>query len=365
MTKYMNRIIINGKVDFDVLSNLMSNNKISEEDFDELCKYCEENNIEMDVESDNSNNLNSLDEDNELKNSDSDNNKSSLAEFQNTKYPGTITLFFNSIKQYKLLSNEEADELMDIYKNKKIGYKDAYNKLIVHNTPLVIKIAKYYQNNGLDFEDLIDEGVFGLIRAIKKFDPSKGFRFSTYATWWIRQSITRAIHDQGNTIRIPVHANEKIYGIKKAYIELQSETGKTPSLEEVAKKLNMSYKEANMYYQFYNNYNLNSLQNPIGDEDDDSVLQDFIEDTSCVNPEANAEHVELRRIIDVILSSEHFNERERKVLNDRFLAEHPKTLEQVGNELNVTRERIRQIEAKAIRKLKSPRFASLLAGYHH
>ena len=270
-----------------------------------------------------------------------------------TKVNDPVKMYLKEIGRVPLL---KADQEIEIAKRIENGGEDAEaakNELISANLRLVVAIAKKYTGRGMLFLDLIQEGNMGLIKAVDKFDYHKGFKFSTYATWWIRQAITRAIADQARTIRIPVHMVETINKMTRIQRQLVQELGRDPSAEEIAEKMGngMSAEKVRDIQKIA--LDPVSLETPIGEEDD-SHLGDFIEDKATVSPDQYANNELLKDEINLVLSS--LTEREEKVLRLRFGLEdgRTRTLEEVGKEFDVTRERIRQIEAKALRKLKNP-----------
>ena len=259
-----------------------------------------------------------------------------------------VRMYLKEIGTVPLLSVEEEYRLAV---RKSQGDEVAKQRLIEANLRLVVSIAKRYTGRGMSFLDLVQEGNLGLIKGVEKFDPEKGFKLSTYATWWIRQSVTRALADQARTIRVPVHMVETINKMSKMQRKLTLELGYEPSIKELADHLDMSEEKVQEIMQIAREPA--SLETPIGEEDD-SNLGEFVADLNVVSPEGNVESVMLREHIDTLLGD--LKERERQVIVLRFGLEdgHPRTLEEVGKEFNVTRERIRQIEAKALRKLRNP-----------
>ncbi len=259
-----------------------------------------------------------------------------------------VRMYLKEIGTVPLLT---ADEEIELAKKKQVGDDLAKQKLIEANLRLVVSIAKRYTGRGMSFLDLVQEGNLGLIKGVEKFDYRKGFKLSTYATWWIRQSVTRALADQARTIRVPVHMVETINKMSKMQRKLTLELGYEPSIAELANALDITEEKVMEVMQIAREPA--SLETPIGEEDD-SNLGDFVADLNVLSPEGNVESVMLREHIDALLGD--LKERERQVIVLRFGLEdgHPRTLEEVGREFKVTRERIRQIEAKALRKLRNP-----------
>ena len=272
----------------------------------------------------------------------------------------SVRLYLREIGKIPLLSPEEEQELA-----KKIveGNKKAKDKMVEANMRLVVSIAKRYSGRGLDFLDLIQEGNTGLLRAVEKFDPEKGFKFSTYATWWIRQAITRAIADQARTIRIPVHMVETINKVLRTTRKLTTELNREPTTEEIAKELDMEPDKVE--YVMRIKQDIASLDASVGrdGDDEDSVLGDFVEDEERVSPEDSAATQILKEQLAKIIAT--LSEREQKIVKMRFGigGERPHTLEEVGAEFSVTRERIRQIEAKALSKLRKHKDTKKLHEY--
>ena len=259
-----------------------------------------------------------------------------------------VRMYLKEIGKVPLLSAEEEIKLAQRMEE---GDEDAKKRLAEANLRLVVSIAKRYVGRGMLFLDLIQEGNLGLIKAVEKFDHTKGFKFSTYATWWIRQAITRAIADQARTIRIPVHMVETINKVKKVSSQLLHENGHEPSAEEIAERLDMPVDKVREIMRVAQEPV--SLETPIGEEED-SHLGDFIPDEEAPVPAEAASQTLLKEQLADVLKT--LTPREEKVLRLRFGLEdgRPRTLEEVGKEFNVTRERIRQIEAKALRKLRHP-----------
>ena len=268
-----------------------------------------------------------------------------------------VRMYLKEIGQIKLLTLEEegvlADRIME-------GDEEAKNILAEANLRLVVSIAKRYVGRGMLFLDLIQEGNIGLMKAVDKFDVSKGYKFSTYATWWIRQAITRAIADQARTIRVPVHMVETINKLARVQRQLTLELNREPSEDELAKKMGTSVEKVREIYKI--SQDPVSLETPIGEEDD-SHLGDFIKDERNLSPEEFATNEMLKDEIAQVLET--LTEREEKVIRLRFGLEDgkPRTLEEVGQMFGVTRERIRQIEAKALRKLRHPSRSRKLRDY--
>ena len=268
-----------------------------------------------------------------------------------------VKAYLKEIGQVPLLSAEEEQTLA---RAARAGDADARRRLSEANLRLVVSVAKRYAGRGLPFLDLIQEGNLGLMKAAEKFEPDRGFKFSTYATWWIRQSITRAIADQGRTIRIPVHLVEHINRVRKTAGELLRKNGREPTAEEIAVRLEMEPDRVRELLQLAQEPV--SLETPVGEEED-AHLEDFIQDEEAGIPVDEAGRQLLRRKLMSVLKS--LTPREERVITLRFGLDdgRPRTLEELGKEFNVTRERIRQIEAKALRKLRHPSRAKRLRDY--
>ena len=272
----------------------------------------------------------------------------------------SVRLYLREIGKIPLLTGDEELELAQKVKE---GDKRAKDKMAEANMRLVVSIAKRYSGRGLDFLDLIQEGNTGLLRAVEKFDPDKGFKFSTYATWWIRQAITRAIADQARVIRIPVHMVETINKLLRTPRRMTQELNREPTMDELAKELDME--PSKIEYVMKIKQDIHSLDAGVGrdGEEEDSVLGDFIEDEDSTTPEESASNQLLKEQVQAILSS--LSDREQKIVKMRFGLDNGKshTLEEVGQEFAVTRERIRQIEAKALAKLRKHKDAKKLHEY--
>ena len=349
------------KIDYDEINDYFKEQELSPEAIEQIISYLETKGIEIvenmpedipvDIDISIDDDLLSIDDDvedfeKELEDEDIDLNAIDILEGVGTEDP--VRMYLKEIGTVALLSGEGELELA---KRKQDGDEYAKQKLIEANLRLVVSIAKRYTGRGMSFLDLVQEGNLGLIKGVEKFDYTKGFKLSTYATWWIRQSVTRALADQARTIRVPVHMVETINKMSKMQRKLTLELGYEPTVAELAEALEMTEEKVMEIMQIAREPA--SLETPIGEEDD-SNLGDFVADANVVSPEGNVESVMLREHIDSLLSE--LKERERQVILLRFGLEdgHPRTLEEVGKEFKVTRERIRQIEAKALRKLRNP-----------
>ncbi len=261
-----------------------------------------------------------------------------------------VRMYLKEIGKVDLL---DAEEEVELAKRIEEGDEEAKRHLIEANLRLVVSIAKKYVGQGMSFLDLIQEGNKGLMRAVEKFDYRKGYKFSTYATWWIRQAITRALADQSRTIRIPVHMVETINKMKRIYRQLEKEKDREPTDEEIAEEMDMSVDKIREIRKISQDQQPISLDAPIGEEED-SYLGDFIENDDALTPDDAASYSLLQDKLDEVLDT--LTDREKRILELRFGIEdgRSRTLEEVGKEFGVTRERIRQIEAKALRKLRHP-----------
>lgn len=266
----------------------------------------------------------------------------------------SIKIYMREMGQFSMLS---ADEEIKLANRIAEGDQSAKNELVEANLRLVVSLARHYQGCGLSYQDLIQEGNIGLIKAAEKFDVSKGFRFSTYASWWIKQALSRAIADQSRTIRIPVHMTENINKFKKTERELLSKLNREPKVKEIADAMGISEKQAKEIQSYI--VEPTSLDIQVGD-DDDTTIGSFIEDTHFVNPESAYIKESNGDVVNAVLDT--LSDREANILRLRFGIGGKKamTLEEVGKEYGLTRERIRQIEAKALRKLRHPSRANIL-----
>ena len=330
---------VNGKLSEKEITDVMEDLDF---DLDQFLSRCEQLNIE--IINDNSEGPSFHDTDENL---NVDDLESSLST-DGIAIDDPVKIYLKEIGRGPLLSMEEEKQLAERMAQ---GDTNAKKRLCEANLRLVVSIAKKFVGRGMQFLDLIQEGNLGLLKAVEKFDYNKGFKFSTYATWWIRQAITRAIADQARTIRIPVHMVETITKVKKASSQLLHETGHDPTTEEIAERLEMPVERIQEIIRIAQDPV--SLETPIGEEED-SHLGDFIPDDDAPAPaEAVAVTLLKEQLMDVLNS---LTPREAKVLRLRFGLEdgRSRTLEEVGKEFDVTRERIRQIEAKALRKLRHP-----------
>ncbi len=345
-----------GIVEVEKVNDFFKDMNLDVTQIDKIYEYLEGHNIVV---------LNPIEEDepdDEIILEMEDSEEAALIEFDDSSVAGNMSddpvkLYLKEIGSYPLLSIAQEIELA-----KKIVEGDTHAKQVLaeSNLRLVVSIAKRYVGRGLSFLDLIQEGNLGLIKAVDKFDYNKGFKFSTYATWWIRQAITRSIADQSRTIRIPVHMSEVINKTYRISRNLLQELGREPSEQEIADAMNLTIEKVREILKV--SADPISLDTPIGEEDD-SHLGDFIKDDSIMGPEDAASYSVLQDQIGKLLET--LTEREQRVLILRFGLKdgRTRTLEEVGKEFNVTRERIRQIEAKALRKLRHPSRARMLKGY--
>ncbi len=336
-----------GFITYEELANSLKGLDLDSDALDDLYNTFNQNNIAVISEEDEDTSTDSVDklllDDNAIT--------------KNLTIDDPVRMYLKEIGQIKLLSLDEelklADRIME-------GDEEAKRTLAESNLRLVVSIAKRYVGRGMLFLDLIQEGNIGLMKAVEKFDVSKGYKFSTYATWWIRQAITRAIADQARTIRVPVHMVETINKLARIHRQLTLELNREPSEEELSKKMNLPVERIREILKI--SQEPVSLETPIGEEDD-SHLGDFIKDEHNMSPEDYATNELLKQEISEVLLT--LTEREEKVIKLRFGLEDGKsrTLEEVGQMFGVTRERIRQIEAKALRKLRHPSRSRKLKDY--
>ena len=353
------------KLNIGEINDFFAGTELNADSVEQIYSYLENKGIEINenisddinIDIDNIDNIDSiadddsllLDDDDEFdKDSEEDIDLSAIDLLEGVGTEDPVRMYLKEIGTVPLLT---ANEELELAKRKQDGDEYAKQRLIEANLRLVVSIAKRYTGRGMSFLDLVQEGNLGLIKGVEKFDYTKGFKLSTYATWWIRQSVTRALADQARTIRVPVHMVETINKMSKMQRKLTLELGYEPSVTELANALDMTEEKVMEIMQIAREPA--SLETPIGEEDD-SNLGDFVADANVLTPEGNVESVMLREHIDTLLGD--LKERERQVIVLRFGLEdgHPRTLEEVGKEFKVTRERIRQIEAKALRKLRNP-----------
>ena len=330
-------------LEYQEISDFFNDMELDAEKFEKILDFLEQNNIDvLRITDDDDDNIILSDED------DVDVEQIDLSVPDGVSIEDPVRMYLKEIGKVPLLS---AEEEIDLAKRMELGDEEAKKRLAEANLRLVVSIAKRYVGRGMLFLDLIQEGNLGLIKAVEKFDYRKGYKFSTYATWWIRQAITRAIADQARTIRIPVHMVETINKLIRVSRQLLQELGREPQPEEIAEEMNMPVERVREILKI--SQEPVSLETPIGEEED-SHLGDFIQDDNVPVPAEAATFTLLKEQLVEVLGT--LTEREQKVLRLRFGLDdgRARTLEEVGKEFNVTRERIRQIEAKALRKLRHP-----------
>lgn len=345
-------------LEFQDVVDTLAEFELEPEKFDEILEQLEDQNIDvLQTMEGEELLLDDLNEDEFLEEEEIDLENVDLSVPEGTGTEDPVRMYLKEIGKIPLLSIEEE---IDLAKRIEIGDEDAKKRLAEANLRLVVSIAKKYSGRGMQFLDLIQEGNLGLIKAVEKFDYKKGYKFSTYATWWIRQAITRAIADQARTIRIPVHMVETINRVIRVSRQLVQDLGREPSLEELSEELDMPIEKVQEVLKA--SQEPVSLETPVGEEDE-SHLGDFIQDDNMPVPAEAATFTLLQEQLVEVLST--LSEREQKVLRLRFGLDdgRARTLEEVGKEFHVTRERIRQIEAKALRKLRHPSRSRLLKDY--
>ncbi len=341
-------------LEYQEISDFFADMPLEEEQFEKILDVLEQNNVDVlritEDEADVEEIILSEEDDVDVENLD-------LSIPDGISLEDPVRMYLKEIGKVPLLS---ADEEIELAKRMELGDEDAKKRLAEANLRLVVSIAKRYVGRGMLFLDLIQEGNLGLIKAVEKFDYRKGYKFSTYATWWIRQAITRAIADQARTIRIPVHMVETINKLIRVSRQLLQELGREPTPEEIAEEMNMPTDRVREILKI--SQEPVSMETPIGEEED-SHLGDFIEDDKVPVPADAAAFTLLKESLGEVLGT--LTEREQKVLRLRFGLDdgRARTLEEVGKEFNVTRERIRQIEAKALRKLRHPSRSRKLKDY--
>ena len=329
-----------GYITYEQLADQLKGLDVDSDSLDELYNFLVENNIDI-VSEDGSDDASGEEITEEM-------SVENLTLTKDVKINDPVRMYLKEIGRINLLTS---DEEFEYAKRAEAGDEEAKRMLAESNLRLVVSIAKRYVGRGMLFLDLIQEGNIGLMKAVDKFDPTKGYKFSTYATWWIRQAITRAIADQARTIRVPVHMVETINKLARVQRQLTQELNREPTDEEIAKKLGITVEKVREVYKI--SQDPVSLETPIGEEDD-SHLGDFIKDERTMGPEEYATVEMLKEELRGVLAT--LTEREEKVLRLRFGLDDGqcRTLEEVGQIFGVTRERIRQIEAKALRKLRHP-----------
>ncbi len=342
-------------LEYQEISDFFADMQLDSDKFEKILDFLEANNIDvLRITDDDADDdiLLEVDDDDEI-----EVEKIDLSVPDGVSIEDPVRMYLKEIGKVPLLSAEEEIELA---KRMELGDQEAKKRLAEANLRLVVSIAKRYVGRGMLFLDLIQEGNLGLIKAVEKFDYRKGYKFSTYATWWIRQAITRAIADQARTIRIPVHMVETINKLIRVSRQLLQELGREPTPEEIAAEMNMPVERVREILKI--SQEPVSLATPIGEEED-SHLGDFIQDDNVPVPADAAAFTLLKEQLEEVLGT--LTEREQKVLTLRFGLEdgRARTLEEVGREFNVTRERIRQIEAKALRKLRHPSRSRKLKDY--
>ncbi len=338
-------------LEYQEISDYFKDMSLGAEQFEEILEFMEAHNIDVLRISDDDDDI-LLDDEDEVEVEQID-----LSVPDGISIEDPVRMYLKEIGKVPLLS---AEEEIDLAKRMELGDMDAKKRLAEANLRLVVSIAKRYVGRGMLFLDLIQEGNLGLIKAVEKFDYRKGYKFSTYATWWIRQAITRAIADQARTIRIPVHMVETINKLIRVSRQLLQELGREPTPEEIAEEMSMPVERVREILKI--SQEPVSLETPIGEEED-SHLGDFIQDDNVPVPADAAAFTLLKEQLGEVLGT--LTKREKKVLTLRFGLEdgRARTLEEVGREFNVTRERIRQIEAKALRKLRHPSRSRKLKDY--
>ena len=363
----LNQLVAHGKKNKSILelqeiNDFFSDMELDAEQMEKVYEYLEANHIDVLRVSGDGDGIEELDDvdDSDIVLTDEDDvdmEKIDLSVPDGISIEDPVRMYLKEIGKVPLLS---ADEEVELAKRMAEGDEDAKKRLAEANLRLVVSIAKRYVGRGMLFLDLIQEGNLGLIKAVEKFDYHKGFKFSTYATWWIRQAITRAIADQARTIRIPVHMVETINKLIRVSRQLLQELGREPTPEEIAAELDMPVERVREILKI--SQEPVSLETPIGEEED-SHLGDFIQDDNVPVPAEAAAQTLLKEQLDEVLDT--LTEREQKVLRLRFGMDdgRARTLEEVGKEFDVTRERIRQIEAKALRKLRHPSRSRKLRDY--